>query len=137
MTELIDDRCANLFGGRDAFVQRVNQLTAVDGAGLAKGIAHAQIAPTEFRPDSGVTNAITTGESIIVNTYGAFFSDEVTTNNGRIQGGTDKAGAFILLHEFGHIMNAPDFRNDNGNAEAGRRNNDIINDNCGGTLRRF
>jgi len=138
LKELIDDRCVSLFGGKDAFIRKINELTAVDGAGDTKGIANAQISPTEVRPDSGVTNAVASGsELIIVNTYGAFFSNDVTTNNGRIQGGTDKAGAFILLHEFGHIMNAPGFESDNGKEEEGRKNNDIINNNCKDTLRKF
>jgi hypothetical protein len=138
LKELIDDRCASLFGGKDAFNRKMNELTAVDGAGNTKGIANAQIAPTEVRPDSGVTNAIASGSELItVNIYGAFFSNDVTTNNGRIQGGTDKAGAFILLHEFGHIMNATGFKSDNGNVEVGKSNNDIIHNNCQDTLRKF
>ena len=51
--------------------------------------------------------------------------------------GTDKAGAFILLHEFGHIMNATGFKSDNGNVEAGKSNNDVIHNNCQETLRKI
>jgi hypothetical protein len=50
-------------------------------------------------------------------------------------GGTLKAQAAILIHEFGHLMNevggAARFQPDGGNRKAGRANDQLVDQYCG------
>ncbi len=102
----------------------------------------APIPPTE-RGDgtlsiiNGETGAIA-GQAITINTLGAGFNSTCTspqgktyplsTDNGRIPGGTNAALGFILFHELAH--NTGVIAHDLGNDKAGRRNNDLIRKHC-------
>jgi RHS repeat-associated protein len=82
---------------------------------------------------NGETGAIA-GQAITINTLGAGFNSTYTspqgktyplsTDNGRIPGGTNTALGFILLHELAH--NTGVIAHDLGDEKAGRNNNDLI-----------
>jgi RHS repeat-associated protein len=86
---------------------------------------------------NGETGAIA-GQAITVNTLGAGFNSTYTspqgktyplsTDNGRIPGGTNSALGFILLHELAH--NTGVIAHDRGDNKAGRNNNDLIRKHC-------
>jgi RHS repeat-associated protein len=103
----LDKKCADfLSAGKYDPVNLVQQLLASNQVG------QALIAPTQNANGSTtVINAATgytPGEAITVNTVGAFFNSSyqgmsLTTDRGRLRGGTDPAQGFILLHELGHV----------------------------------
>jgi RHS repeat-associated protein len=72
--------------------------------------------------------------AITFNTASAFFKDGFTVDNGKIQGGSNQAQVFIILHELGHALNATDFLPDKNDAEAGKSNDKLIETNCSKTL---
>ncbi len=51
-----------------------------------------------------------------------------------IPGGTSKAQVFVILHELAHAVSAKGFEDDFRNSDAGKRNDDRINDHCRKTL---
>jgi len=60
---------------------------------------------------NGAESASIPGQAITVNSNGAFFNSSyqgfsLTTDRGKIEGGTAPAQLFILLHELGHNTNA-------------------------------
>ena len=63
-------------------------------------------------------------------TIPVFFNSSVTTDNGNIKGGSEKAMVFILLYEFAHSNVVPGFRSDGKDSEAGRLNNIDIENNA-------
>jgi hypothetical protein len=137
----LDDRCANFLGGRANVEAYMSLLYGHDLIG--HGTFHPALAAGR---NVSVTNAITggngtnipagsAGAAITFNDAGAFFNSDYSTNNGRIAGNTDKARAFLWLHELGHGMNV--LAQDLGNELAGRANNNLINDNCKDTLNKF
>ena len=88
------------------------------------------------------TNAVTglglASIDIAVNLRGSFGSSSAAgTNDGRIRANTDRARVFILLHEFGHLLEIPGFRSDRGNPVGGSANNRQVEQNCSRTLNRF
>ena len=95
----------------------------MDARGKLTNITNAVSGPTALAPASAIT----------VNALGAFFSNKflgvpITTDNGRIPGGTPQAQAFIIFHELGHSTNV--LEPDANLPAAGNRNNNKINDNC-------
>jgi hypothetical protein len=108
-------------------------------------VGHGSI--TSSAPGTYV-NAVTApedapGYAIVVNDSGAFFRGIVivdgqqqllTTNNGRINGGSVEAQVFIMLHEFDHSNTVPGFESDAGDLAAGQRNNNRVDSHCGQTL---
>ena len=77
------------------------------------------------------------GQAITVNTIGAFFNSSynglpLSTDNGRIGGGTAAAQGFILLHELGHVTGV--LQPDLNNTVAGRQNNNLLQKNCKKTI---
>ena len=132
------------------FTQCLNFLNSNSGdaVGLLDAIATgntagiAVIAPTVTTQGNITSTTVANAETgyvkdqaITVNAIGAFFGGSIngvislSTNNGRISGGTPGAQAFILLHEAGHLLNVlqPDF----GSRGAGSANDNLINKNCG------
>src|SRR5262249_43437579 len=78
------------------------------------------------------------GQAITINTLGAGFNSSYTTpqgktyplstDNGRIAGGKNRALGFIALHELAH--NTGVIAHDLGDDKAGRNNNDLIRKHC-------
>ena len=67
---------------------------------------------------NALSNGYVEGQAITVNSIGAFFNGSydkttLTTDRGKIPGGSSAAQGFILLHELSHLLNAiqPDFNN--------------------------
>jgi hypothetical protein len=77
--------------------------------------------------------------AIVVNNTRAFFSSGYTVDQDTIQGGTALADVFILLHELGHALGANGFQDDynNDNTQAGKTNDQLIQQNCQKTLSNF
>ncbi len=75
--------------------------------------------------------------AIVVNAGGAFFSSACVVNRKRIAGGTPRAQAFILLHEFAHALDAKGFQADFNDRGAGNQNDALIHQDCSKTLGRF
>jgi RHS repeat-associated protein len=106
----------------------VNPLKVLDDLISQRLVGAAPILPSKNKKGEwSITNAQTpgvlSGQAISVNILGAFFGASLsgdfggqdfrlTTNRGRLRGGTAPAQAFILLHELGHLTNAlvPDAR---------------------------
>jgi RHS repeat-associated protein len=86
---------------------------------------------------TGGTNLAPGDAAIVVNGVGAFFSSAFTVGPGKIQGGTDQADVFILLHELGHALDAAGFKSDFNNSAAGKSNDALIQANCQKTLDKF
>lgn len=103
-------------------------------------IGHAE-SIRDLKNPEGVVNAVTGSGAgrlaIVINDQGAFLSGKVDTNDGAIRGGTDRARAFILLHEFSHSTDVPGVVPDRGNPAAGRANNRAVTENCERTLKKF
>jgi hypothetical protein len=59
----------------------------------------------------------------------------LTTNNGRIAGGTFAAQVFILLHGFRHVNTIPGFRSDANDLGAGIASNNVVDRECARTIR--
>jgi RHS repeat-associated protein len=75
--------------------------------------------------------------AIVFNNNSAFFNSKYTVNQGKLRGGTDKARAFIVLHELAHGTYANDFKPDLNISEAGTHNDKLIEKNCSKTLGSF
>ena len=78
---------------------------AIDNPGL---VGTADIPATADRIFNAETGFIP-GQSITINNNGAYFLDsfqgtDLRVDRGRFRGGTQPAQLFILLHEFGHVM---------------------------------
>jgi hypothetical protein len=71
---------------------------------------------------------------VVINDNGAFFNSGVKTDQGKISGGTVKAGIFILLRELGHLLGAPNFQSDRNSNQAGASNDSLVEQNCAATL---
>lgn len=109
-------------------------------------IGHGEITTTA---GDAYVNAITSpadapGFAIVISDDNAFFrgttyfngrQQSLTTNNGRIGGGTFAAQIFILLHEFGHSNHVSGFRNDANDLGAGIANNNDVDRECTRTIR--
>lgn len=116
--ELVDALVSNNTYGHGKF--NVETTAAVQGQRNADGT------PTGIPPDSAIT----------VNTAGAFFNR--TTRSGATFsvgargyiGGSLRAQASILIHEFAHVLGADRFKSDLGNAKAGRDNDNLVDGNC-------
>ena len=86
---------------------------------------------------NGETGAIA-GQAVTINSLGAGFNSSYTsssgktyplsTNHGRIPGGTNAALGFILLHELAH--NTGVIAHDFGDDKAGQNNNNLIQKHC-------
>jgi hypothetical protein len=96
------------------FVNNVAAFTGTSGSNIQPGVA-----------------------SIVINNNSAFFNTSYTVDQGKIQGGTPKAGAFILLHELGHLLEAKGFQPDLNNSKAGTSNDNLISQHCQKTLNQF
>lgn len=55
-------------------------------------------------------------------------------NPGGFTGGTNKAQAYILLHELAHFLGAEGFKSDFGNPQAQADNEKRVKQNCGKTI---
>ena len=78
--------------------------------------------------------------AITVNTVGAFFNASyngmpLTTDRGRIAGGTGPAQLFILLHELGHITRA--LQPDRNSQKSVNRNDKMLEKRCKETINAF
>ena len=93
-----------------------------------------------------MTNALGAGAgpggawAITVNTVGAFYAGQVgnltlTTDRGRIPGGTPRAQEFILMHEVGHDTNV--LRPDKNNQLLVDANDKDLEDHCKKTINSF
>jgi len=76
-------------------------------------------------------------QMITVNTVGAFFNRhynglQLTTNNRQIQGGTNGAQGFIILHEVAHVARV--LEHDRGNQGAVNRNDKKLSSHCKRTI---
>jgi hypothetical protein len=80
------------------------------------------------------------GLAIAINNLGAFYESSyngvpLTTDRGRIPGGTPKAQAFILLHELGHFLGI--LNHDVNNQAAVDTNDKNIDKNCAKAVKSF
>jgi RHS repeat-associated protein len=75
--------------------------------------------------------------AMVVNDTGAFFKEGFTLANGTINGGTDLARVFILLHELAHGLDVEGFEHDFGDKAAGARNDAKVLEKCAKTLNRL
>jgi hypothetical protein len=73
--------------------------------------------------------------SIFVNNNGLFFDRSLSVGPRRIAGGTPRAQAFILLHELAHNTNV--LRSDLDDRDAGKMNDQEIQDHCNKTIKSF
>jgi len=87
------------------------------------------------------TNLAPGDAAIVVNSLSAFFNFDQTVDQGKYQGGTAGADAFILLHELAHLLEAKKFQPDGpsvpNSAQAGKDNDKLIDQNCQKTLGGF
>ncbi len=92
------------------------------------------------RNQDGTPTGIAASAAIAVNDAGAFFNAKLadktfTVGRRAYTGGTLKAQAAILVHELGHLMNAvggaASFQADAGNKQAGRANDQLVDQYCG------
>jgi len=121
---------------------KISPLSAIDDILNNHLLGLATIQPTRNADGTlSVINAATSiipGQAISVNRIGAYFSSSynglpLSTNNGRISGGTAAAQGFILLHELGHVTNV--LENDLNNKRAGERNNNLLQKECKKTIK--
>jgi RHS repeat-associated protein len=136
----LDDDCAAFLGGRAAAEGAIRSLIDTDGSSL---IAHGVVTPTSItaftggRPSDFEDGALAAATqaigafAVMVNDNGAFFKGS-TVNNGRLVGNSAPGQRFILLHELGHVLDV--LEHDFNDSEAGRRNDDRINDHCSKTF---
>ena len=120
----------------------VNALSTLDDILADKLYGVTTIQPT-FNADGSLSmvngaSGMIPGQAITVNTIGAFFDSSynglpLSTDNGRIAGGTAAAQGFILLHELGHNTNVlePDLND----PAAGIRNDNLLQKNCKKTIK--
>jgi RHS repeat-associated protein len=112
----LDPNCSSFLGGNGTDPQ--TELSGIIDNHL---YGQTEIPPTSNGPGSlTMTNAVSfgyiMGQAITVNTIGAFFNSTyknmpLTTDRGKIAGGTPAAQGFIMLHELGHLTDSlkPDF----------------------------
>jgi hypothetical protein len=114
-------------------------------------VTYGQATMLPTKKDDGkwsITNALTFGpypSLVTVNTVGAFFNStytsqatgtlNLTTDRGRITGGTERAQEFILLHELGHITKAT--RDDAHNQPLVDANDKDLEGHCKKTINSF
>lgn len=138
---LRDEKCRNwlmqsIFGGNK------------DLLSASFGALSVMTAVAEITPDDGTQgpNALMNfrnlpGVDVVLNSAGAYFSASVSVGFGygaSIRGGTDRAKAFILLHEFAHKIGVISFdHNDGCSRNAQISNNNAIGTNCAKTLGGF
>lgn len=89
------------------------------------GSRNADGTPAGVPPDSAFT----------VNDNGAFFSQTYRVGVKNYTGGTLEAQAAIIIHELAHILTVAGFVPDVGSASAGRRNDELVEKNCGNLIR--
>jgi hypothetical protein len=102
---------------------------------------------TELPDLNGVTDVLSTGYFITINSSGGFFSnlkgagyaDKFDAQVRSIRGGTPEAQYFILLHELAHFFKATGFIPGDSGAYPGdlrgqRINNDLLWKNCNKTI---
>ena len=82
------------------------------------------------------------GQVITVNTEGAFFKStyngmSLTTDRGRIPGGTQQAQVFVDLHELAHstLESSSAYLRDNNNQNAVNRNDRALETHCSKTIK--
>src|SRR5579883_1216744 len=114
----LDPHCSSFLSGNGT-----NAQTELGGIIDNHLYGQTEIPPTPTGPGTlSMTNAVSfgyiPGQAITVNTIGAFFNSTynnlpLTTDRGKIAGGTPAAQGFILLHELGHLTDVlkPDFNN--------------------------
>ena len=112
----LDQKCSAFLNGGGTDVQA--ELAGVIDKHL---YGQTEIVPTKnangtLTMNNAISFGYIPGQAITVNTIGAFFNATyqglpLTTDRGRISGGTPVAQGFILLHELGHLTDAlnPDF----------------------------
>lgn len=134
LEEVIDPKCENwLTGGTVKDLEDLfdSAMSIIGSADTIKDTRNPDIVA------NGITGVGANQVGIALNKQGAFFNADVTTNNGRISGNTDRARVFILIHELAHFNQVPGFQSDRGNAKAGTGNNNMIQKYCGTTLKRY
>ena len=96
--------------------------------------------PRPWRVLDGTPTGIGASAAIAVNDTGAFFNAKLgdkpfTVGRRAYTGGTLKAQAAILIHEFAHQMyaggGASGFQDDAGDTKKGRANDKLVDENCG------
>ena len=122
--------------------KNVDPLSTLDNILKYRLFGMTPIQPTKNADGSfSMTNAASgmiPNQAITVNSIGGFFSSSynglpLSTNNGRITGGTAAAQGFILLHELGHNTNV--LEDDLNDRKAGERNNILIQKECKKTIK--
>src|SRR5439155_10845992 len=104
------------------------------------------IAPTTNANGTTTVNngdfGLIAGQVITVNTEGAFFKStyngmSLTTDRGRIPGGTQQAQVFVDLHELAHstLESSSAYLRDNNNQNAVNRNDRALETHCSKTIK--
>ena len=129
-----DPDCLKFLGSHNIYGMQM--LTAIYEYG---SYGQDTVLPTVRDGKLTMNNAITNGPSyaITVNSLGAFYNSSyqempLTTDRGRIPGGTPAAQGFILLHELGHNTNA--LSPDANNQSAIDQNDLSLEKNCSKTI---
>ncbi len=124
--------------------QKMDALSLLQGLADHNLVGKDSIAPKIHDGTISITNAQTpgtqVGQAITLNTIGAFFNASyqgipLTTDRGRIPGGTQPAQLFILLHELGHITNV--LSHDKDSQKAVDRNDKLLEQHCKKTIKAF
>lgn len=140
LKDLLDPKCLEFLGGKGIDTkQYIDDLIKFDAVGQAR---------IEPRPNPDGTISIATaqspglseGQATTLNTIGAFFNSSyegspLTTDRGKIEGGTKAAQLFILLHELGH--NTGVLKGDFQNQEKIDRNDKLLEKKCKQTIKSF
>jgi hypothetical protein len=127
----LDPDCARWLAGAQNYID-----TLLNESLIAHGEFENEPTIAAFTGTAG-TNVPPGYAAVVVNVEGAFFQSDFLVAGGSIQGGTDLARVFILLHELGHGLEIRNFESDFRNPEAGARNDAKVLENCKKTLDRL
>lgn len=123
-----DPDCARWLAGAQSYIENL-----LSESLIAHGEFENEPTIAAFTGTAG-TNVPAGYAAMVINVEGAFFRSGFTVAGGEIQGGTDLARVFVLLHELGHGLEIKDFEPDFRDPEAGARNDARVLENCKKTL---
>ena len=140
LSKNVDSDCSDWLG--KGLSSLIDELGNSDSNGSAM---HADVTATYDDGSSSATsiaaysNTAIPGVNIIVNNNGAFYNSSLSWTDPagtKMAGGSARLRAFILLHEFGHILRAAGMRDEESDDDF-EHNNELVLQKCGKTLAKF
>jgi hypothetical protein len=128
----IDDDCAEWLSGiKNMIPQVLGNPANPDSVAIGHGDFQANIAA--FTNNNASQTDLPAGYAMAVNNSGAFFSSAWTVAG--YSGGSSQVQAFILLHEFAHLLDAAGFVSDFGSQTDVNSNDKLVQQNCAKTIK--